>query len=67
MTTFKNEVAFIAANVADLEQLIAGLRSEVQPVVLAAEESAPLHDRLSGDDSANLIDGGAGRIPSTVV
>jgi len=40
MSTLKKEVAFIDANVADLDQLIAGLRSEVQPVVLAADRSA---------------------------
>jgi hypothetical protein len=40
MSTLKKEVAFIDANVADLDQLIAGLRSEVQHFVLNAEQSA---------------------------
>jgi len=41
MSTLKKEVAFIDANVADLDQLIAGLRSEVEPMVLVAGQSAP--------------------------
>jgi hypothetical protein len=40
MSTLKKEVAFIDANVADLDQLIAGLRSEVQHFVLNAGQSA---------------------------
>ncbi|MER2517959.1 MAG: Ig-like domain-containing protein, partial [Candidatus Accumulibacter phosphatis] len=40
MNTLKNEVAFIDANVADLEQLIAGLRNDVEPIVLHADQGA---------------------------
>ena len=40
MSTQKKEIAFIDAGVADLDQLIAGLRSEVEPIVLQATRSA---------------------------
>jgi len=53
MSTLKNEVAFIDANVADLDQLIAGLRSEVEPIVLTADRSAT-------EQMARALDGVSG-------
>jgi hypothetical protein len=60
MSTLKKEVAFIDANVADLDQLIAGLRSEVEPIVLtagrsAAEQMAQALEGVSGLGAVHIV------------
>jgi hypothetical protein len=68
MTTHKQEVAFIDANVADLDQLVAGLREGVMPLVLhagrpATEQMARALEGMSDLNAVHIIaHGQAGEI-----